>query len=197
MYTSPFSLVLGFHGCDREVGEQVLCGAETHLRGSENQYDWLGHGIYFWENNPARALEFVRERQRNPRRHKAPIKEPYVIGAVIDPGNCLNLLESSALDLVAQSYQHLADISASSELALPENKADRKSGELLQRFLDCAVMETLHELNGSNPFDTVRGMFAEGPELYPNAGFRARNHIQLCIRNSTCIKGYFRLLPES
>ena len=64
MYTSPFSLVLGFHGCDREVGEQVLCGAETHLRGSEGWFlgvDGLlessAHAVSAWKARPRwRAL---------------------------------------------------------------------------------------------------------------------------------------------
>ena len=41
------------------------------------------------------------------------------------------------------------------------------------------------------PFDSVRGMFQEGSEPYPDAGFREKNHIQICVRNLECIKGYF------
>ena len=59
MYTSPVSLMLGFHGCDREIGERVLSGTLTHLRTSENDYDWLGHGIYFWEGNSSRAMAWA------------------------------------------------------------------------------------------------------------------------------------------
>ncbi len=39
MYASAF--VLGFHGCDESVGEQVLAGREP-LAPSSNDYDWLG-----------------------------------------------------------------------------------------------------------------------------------------------------------
>ncbi len=39
--------------------------------------------------------------------------------------------------------------------------------------------------------DSVRGMFPEGELLYPNAGFREKNHIQLCVINPNCIIGYF------
>ena len=42
-----------------------------------------------------------------------------------------------------------------------------------------------------SPFDSVRGVFWEGKELYKNAGFREKDHIQICIRNPNCIKGYF------
>lgn len=41
------------------------------------------------------------------------------------------------------------------------------------------------------PYDSVRGVFLEGGELYPDAGFREKNHIQICVRNNNCIKGFF------
>jgi len=39
--------------------------------------------------------------------------------------------------------------------------------------------------------DTVRGVFTEGEPLYENAGFRNKTHIQICVMNPKCIKGYF------
>ncbi len=38
--------ILGFHGCDREVGEAILQGKTQHLTPSANDYDWLGTGKY-------------------------------------------------------------------------------------------------------------------------------------------------------
>jgi len=40
--------VFGFHSCDREVGLAILNG-EMDLNASNNIWDWLGGGIYFWE----------------------------------------------------------------------------------------------------------------------------------------------------
>ena len=48
--------VFGFHGCDKRVADAVLTG-KTKLSASENAYDWLARGIYFWEHGPMRALE--------------------------------------------------------------------------------------------------------------------------------------------
>jgi hypothetical protein len=70
----------------------------------------------------------------------------------------------------------------------------RGSHDLLLRHLDCAVAETLHQLRERQdlpPYDTVRGVFWEGREIYPSAGFREKNHIQICVRNPSCIKGFF------
>ena len=62
--------------------------------------------------------------------------------------------------------------------------------------MDCAVIETLIstkeiEKEKKKYYDSVRGVFFEGAESYPSAGFREKNHIQICIRNPNCIKGYF------
>ncbi len=44
---------------------------------------------------------------------------------------------------------------------------------------------------GEPPFDSVRGVFFEGNELYEGAGFLDKTHIQICIRNPNLIRGYF------
>lgn len=93
LYRRLPGLVLGFLGCDRQVGERILRGEERHLKPSSNAYDWLGTGIYFWESDPQRAFEFAEEAARKPHQTKGQIKEPFVIGAAIDLGYCLNMLD--------------------------------------------------------------------------------------------------------
>lgn len=39
------SFLLGFHGTDAATADAIFAG-NTHLAPSENDYDWLGHGIY-------------------------------------------------------------------------------------------------------------------------------------------------------
>jgi hypothetical protein len=63
------------------------------------------------------------------------------------------------------------------------------------RFLDCAVINHIHQLReaaGEPPFDSVRGFFNEGAPVYPTAGLRTLDHVQVCIRNTSCITGFFR-----
>ena len=92
--------------------------------------------------------------------------------------------------VIKESYHVLS--SAVDEV--PKNKTVSSGEDFLIRELDCAVIETLHTVRKENnlpAFDSVRGVFWEGEELYPNAGFREKDHIQLCIRNLNCIKGFF------
>lgn len=95
MYTIASGLTLGFHGCDQSVVDKVIIG-EENLIPSNNLWDWLGNGIYFWENSPVRALEFAIDLSKHPERTKHPIERPAVIGAVINLGYCLNLLAFQA-----------------------------------------------------------------------------------------------------
>jgi len=172
---------------------RAVVNGETELQASSNKYDWLGNGTYFWDNSPSRALAWAEQLSRRP---DSRITQPAVLGAILDLGYCLDLLDYRNLKLVKSGYLTLqANLIARGE-ALPANF---NTADLLQRELDCAVIETLHEMMqevGSRTFDSVRGMFSEGKELYPNAGFREKDHIQICIRRLDCIKGYFLPLPR-
>ena len=40
-------------------------------------------------------------------------------------------------------------------------------------------------------FDSTRGVFMEGGAVFEGAGISRKGHIQICIRNANCIKGFF------
>lgn len=195
MNPASTTFLLGYHGCDAAVAEKVFAG-KTSLTASENDYDWLGHGIYFWEHNAQRAYEFAREVRARSGRGNAKLRRPAVVGAIVDLAFCLNLLDSRYIEMVEQAYGELVALHRDANEPLPSNAA---GPDLVLRRLDCAVVEMLHTMRdaeGQPPFDTVRAAFTEGGRLYPNAGFYAKSHIQICVRNAACVKGYFRPLGE-
>jgi len=190
LHTLSASFVLGYHGCDEKVAEAVLSG--KNFRKSQNKYDWLGHGIYFWEANPLRGLEFAQEVSHLSRGPN--IKYPTVLGAVIDLGYCLDLTTSSGARNALDAFVVLKGLCKKNGTPLPENSTDG-----LRRNLDCEVIETLHDIQKEQnlePIDSVKGVFVEGDPVYPGAAFYNKTHIQICIRNHDCIKGVFRV-PKS
>lgn len=183
-------LVLGFHGCDESVGEDIFTDPKKHLDQSNNDYDWLGGGIYFWENDPQRAWEFAKEAAKNPKISKGKIKKPCVVGAVLELGLCCNLLDRRALDEIRESFDFLDTLFTALGDTLPTNGKVRQA-----RRLDCLVIENMHKLrkrHSIKEYDTVRGAFWEGGELYPGANIERMNHVQIAVRNKDAIKGYFR-----
>jgi hypothetical protein len=186
MHRLSASFILGYHGCRKSVGEKLLAGAA--FEPSDNAYDWLGPGIYFWEANPRRGLDFMREKAR---REDFDAAEAFVVGAIIDLGSCLDLTTSASIELVKSAYDEFVEATTRAGNPMPKN-----TGDLLRRHLDCAVIRHLHEIlksAHSPPLQSVKGVFAEGQAVYPGAGIREKTHVQIAMLDAACIKGVFRV----
>lgn len=189
MYSKLPNLVLGFHGCNRETYEKVVLNRE-HLKPSENDYDWLGNGIYFWENSIERAYDWAKAKYSD---------EACVVGAVLDLGYCLNLTDYKSTKVLRLGYSLLEAFHISTNTNIPENRYGRSDTDLLLRNLDCAVIMQIHDYyknNGLDMYDSIRGIFVEGKPAYPGSGFIEKTHTQICICNPNCIKGYFTPMPK-
>lgn len=189
-------LVLAYHGCDRSTAQLLLGGSP--FQASTKDYDWLGEGVYFWENDITRAFQWACE----PRREFA---NPSLVGAVVNLGHCLDLITQSGIQAVRIAYEQFVTVAREMGVPIPENidPSQQPGGDKVLRRLDCAVMNYLFEIADASlrsrsqlrPYDTVRGLFPEGSELYPGAGFRDKTHIQICVRSPRNILGVFRV-PE-
>lgn len=197
MSRNATSFILGYHGCNQETAEAVVNGTASLVL-SDKPYDWLGPGVYFWEGDRQRAFEWAQARC------KTQGGEPAVLGAVIDLGNCLDLLSRSDQDLVRRAHTSLSALYEAAGEPMPENENSKLGGDTDRRLrkLDCAVIRHIHELAEDDsedaflPFDTVRGMFTEGAALYPGSAFFEQSHVQIAVRNLSCIKGVFFALPD-
>jgi hypothetical protein len=183
----PFArLVVGYHGCTEGFAKGLLLGKKPvrAWQPSTNDWDWLGHGIYFWEHAPERAWRWARERYRTKR------QRPAVLGAYIQLGRCFDLLNEPITAVLGGTYQRLARAFAAEVRPLPQNRG--REGKL--RDLDCLVINRCIAdlLQRGKEYDTVRGAFLEGPPVYPGAGFSRESHIQITVRNSACILGIFQ-----
>ena len=181
----PF--IIGYHGCDRSVGMRAVC-REKALKKSRKLYHWLGSGVYFWENDKERALEWAQEKAS-----RGELAEPFVIGGVIDLGQCLDLSARENTELVSEAYRSLVALHAASGLGeFPENRPAPKDprADKVMRHLDCAVINHVVKL-ADNGFDTVRGLFVEGDPIYPGGEIYHKTHAEIAVRNLDCIIGLF------
>jgi hypothetical protein len=169
-------VVLGYHGCEPAFAEALVRGevGVAEWKTSENTYDWLGHGIYFWEFAPERAREWG--------------GKGGVVGAVIQLGRCLDLTDVRYTTLLGTSFENVRKLHESEGRSMPENKGKR-------RDLDCLVINTalsLRQEGGEPVFQTVRGVFLEGDPAFPGSGILQESHIQFMVRDRACILGVFR-----
>lgn len=188
---------IGYHGCEEAVGEGLLSGHHTlqwkAAKDKSREYDWLGTGHYFWENDPERAWEWA---SVDLKKQKRQLASPFVAGAFIEMRYCLDLTRRENVRKLAAAHDELQSLLLLFGESVPENKAAYK-GDInrSKRFLDHAVIEhlrSLERLRKQADYDTIRSPFSEGGEAYKGAGFTDRQHMQICVINPACIVGFFR-----
>jgi hypothetical protein len=193
--------MLGFHGCDQSVRDRLVTNPDVVMISRES-FDWLGHGFYIWENNYKRALQWAEDKRKRGR-----LETPSVVGVVYQLNHCLDFSDSTFTDMIAEYYSAMKAEFLEFGNELPQNKDLPKdqNHDLILRELDCSVIEYMHlqiakefeydvKTRGFSllkHFDTVRCPFTEGVPVFEGSGIRSKNHIQICIRNLNCIKGFF------
>ena len=175
-------IVIGYHGCTIELASRLISGelAISAWPHSENAYDWLGHGVYFWEYGPQRAREWSVQNGR----------DGGVVGAYIQLGKCLDLTDTRYTAFLAEAYDSVREMYAAQKLPLPVNKQKRNE-------LDCLVINEVTDLYGDGDeeaerFQTVRCPFLEGKPAFEGSMIQRQSHIQVTVIDSDCILGVFR-----
>lgn len=125
-------------------------------------WNWLGDGVYFWEDDPRRAADFAKKRFGDRGR---------VIHAVIELGQCLDLLNARWTSHLRSGYKDIVRAHRQDKRALPRNRKR-------DHDLDYRVIEALCIRDG---FDSVRAVFPEG-EAFPGSALHASSSIMICVR---------------
>ena len=165
-------IVSGYHGTTAEAAEQILRGG---FQPSLNPYDWLGDGVYFFQDAPQRAWDWARERYGN---------IGTVVGAHIDLENCIDLLDLGWNQVIAEAYDSYVKIlkEAGQPIPVQSSGAHRLDREVMN-YLVGVLRDYGRNVN------CVRAAFGEGHPVYPDSAFFDRAHIQIAVRNvEACIQ---------
>lgn len=183
--------VIGFHGTTLENAENITL---ENFTPSESPIEWLGHGIYFWQDNPLRAFYWA---ARNS--DKSSYEELAIVQVRLNLANCLDLLDQywqRYLRIAFDEYINSTDEAKSQHPYVPLRKADDKTLFSVDEnwkptwlghgfnSLDCEVVNTAYLLSQTwgTEFNSVRGVFFEGQPIYPASHFFNRSHAQICVK---------------
>jgi hypothetical protein len=169
--------VVAFHGTRRAAAESLVRGEPFGV--SENDDDWLGHGIYFWEFAPQQAWWWAERRYGD---------DAAVVGSLVRLRRCFDLLDPSNTALLREAHDDLAAALKQAGQKLPANANTHK-------YLDCAVFNWLYRLlaEAKQPVDSCRAVFVplkQGkgmPRLWTRSGIFEGAHVQLCVREPSNI----------
>jgi hypothetical protein len=167
--------VTGYHGTRKDVAQQIL---DSGFKRSENNWEWLGHGVYFWQDGPTRAREWARTwlaRQG----YDGPIA---VMGARISLRGFVDLLDQEGMRL-------LVDAAATYQQELQAANKSLTNRPPLNR-LDCALF------NFSTNWLTSLGMklrgyraaCVEGEPITPHSPIYDCSHVQLAVTSTKAIR---------
>ena len=195
--------VVGYHGTGLRAALRIVNRVET-FRWSRRDFDWLGHGVYFWEHAPEQALRFARIRQRQYQRKQNPSAEETrrateplaVVACMIRLGFCFDLLDPANVDFLLKVFADYRAMMSLTEEPLPRNT--RK-----YRRLDCGVFEyafqSIDETGLKASVDTTRGVYvpAGGNRRVWEGSWVSRDaHIQICVRNPASLLGSWLYHPK-
>jgi hypothetical protein len=176
--------VYGYHGTSRSRAEQII---SQGFQPSTNGYDWLGTGVYFWQDAPNHALHWAR---------KMHPQKPTVIKSRLRLDNtCLDLLDMSDIDdpdFWRDSYNGFTEMCRRTGKTLPIQNPDIPG----KRYLDCAFFDYIRTAFDrsakTESIGSIRSAFVEGKRLFPNSAIYDKTHIQISVINlglieSSCI----------
>ena len=152
--------VYGYHGTTiRRAGAALRNG----FRSSRNDYDWLGDGVYFFQDAPRRAWEWATARYG---------ANAAVIRSVIRLEGHMELIDTGWFDHLDATYTALLELARRTNLPLPRQTAGalRIDREVFNHTVD------IFATNGIR-VRAIRGVFVEGIPLFPGSAIHSRAHI--------------------
>jgi hypothetical protein len=171
--------LVGYHGTNMESARQIL---KTGFTPSRNQYDWLGKGVYFWQDAPYRAWHWAGEYCKNKG------GDPAVIRSVVEIGRdeFMDLLDYSQhpnwANRLGRTHEYLQQQTRS---VLPPNKRAIGYHALDRLVVDTLIEDILKPVNIN--ILAVRACFQEGEEIYQGSAIYNKSHIQVAVRDTSSI----------
>ena len=123
---------------------------------------------------PAQALSFSTAVHTKEAIEEKTGETAIIIGAVVQLGNCFDLLNERVTSILESSYDELKTLFAEQGREVPKNVGK----DWRSRNRDCLVINDYLTKAASEgeTYDTVRGAFTEGEPVYEGAGFQRGPH---------------------
>jgi hypothetical protein len=160
--------------------------APLHI--SRNRYDWLGDGLYFWQDAPEHAWRWAADNA-----HGRSDPRPAVVDSLLafDDLKSIDLFDMGWEVDLAHAYAVLKAGLDRAGLALPVNTSRGRRN--LDRAVINLAIDMLETAAPGRRIAVVRGVFQEGVELYPGAALWTLSHVQFAVRDAAVIVDRWRV----
>ena len=173
--------IIGYHGTTTEIAERLVNGEP--FTASNNDDDWFGAGIYFWEYAPKQAWWWATKFKNK--------KHPAVIGAIIRLGQCLDLLDPLNVAELKQFHDDSLEAWRAASKPIPKNGNQHKK-------LDCALFNLFYD-NSKVGIETARAVYVptqSAKRAWKRSWIYEEAHIQICVRELKSILAVWRVRKD-
>ena len=174
-------VVTGYHGTNKTVADLILQHGEKRFLMSANDYDWLGKGVYFWQDSPQRALDWAEKRHHD---------QAAVLVATIQLDSCLDLIDDYWKRRLAEAFDTFKRTSEKHGKSLPTQTTLRHNLDraIIDHFIRCMARQGVR-------IRCVRAAFQEGEPIYPGSAIYTLTHIQIAVRDRALISDILAYAP--
>ena len=162
---------IGYHGTSRSAAATII---RDGFLFSSNRFDWLGDGVYFFQEAPERAQAWAVERHGP--------DEAAVLRAAIDLDGCMDLLDPAWFRLLTEAHDAVVEQTRRAGQRLPKQEGLAHGVDRLVINYAIGILE-----GQGQPIRSVRGVFAEGRPAFPGSALLDQAHIQLAVRDTGAI----------
>ncbi|HEV3051629.1 MAG TPA: hypothetical protein VGX50_15090, partial [Longimicrobium sp.] len=163
-----------------EAAQRIL---SSGFRISRNEYDWLGDGVYFFQDAPLRAWKWARQRFG---------EQAAVVGAEIDLSGCVGLLNIPWEHVIVRTFERYIEHLTHARLPIPRQTrgAHRLDRGVINYLVDGLARDGMR-------VRSLRAVFPEGEPMYPDSALLTRAHVQIAVRDRTAIVRTWREEEEA
>ncbi len=163
---------IGHHGTTRAAADAIV---REGFKPSSNTFDWLGDGVYFFQEGRSRAQDWALK--------VAGSEEWAVIEAEIDLTDCMDLLERSWSELLSEARDAIVSQHRRAGLRLPKQDGLAHGMDRLVINYAVGVLESRGHRVAS-----VRAAFQEGEPAFPGSALFSMSHVQIAVRDQSVIR---------
>lgn len=163
-------IVQGYHGTSQRAAEEILRDG-FHI--SRNRYDWLGDGVYFFQDGRTRANRWAQRSRPD---------DWAVLRAEVDLDGCMDLIDGAWFSFLREAYDGVLNQHRQAGLKLPhQGKGARGMDRVVINYAVGVLKDQGMVIR------SVRGVFEEGSPAFPGSGLMDESHIQIAVRDLSAI----------
>lgn len=196
-------IVRGYHGTTLAVASAIVSRQAVFEPSRTDSDHWLGYGVYFWEENLTRAVQWAYGRVWELAR-RGIVEQPAVIAADIDLTDCLDLCQPAWNDdirrlgstLAAVPRQHGPIFQSTNGTRVVVQDYEMPPESACYNHADSKIVDVLlAEVSRTRRVTSKRAAFQSGRQLHSNSYLFEEGHVQIAVIDLAVVKNELLISP--